>query len=112
MANHVGELNNGDASLELFHDKGVAEVIDLGSFDSGNTEIAVDGGSDVTDQERIARFGNKQGGVFGFGATSHVFFDSRLGGSIEGDFASLVTFEGTNFEIRFFESNILELDTR
>lgn len=47
MADHVREFDDGDTSLELFDDKGVAEVVDFSAFDAGDAEVAVDGGSDV-----------------------------------------------------------------
>ena len=75
MTDHVGEFDNRHASLELLDDKGVAEIIHLGSGNASNTEVAVDGGTDVANQEGIASLGDKEGGVFGFGATSHIFFD-------------------------------------
>ena len=76
MTDHVGKLDDGNTGLELFYNKGVAEVIDLGALDAGNAEVAVDGGADVTDQEGVACFGDKKGGVFGFGSASDILFDS------------------------------------
>ena len=82
MADHVGELDDGHAGLELFDHKGVAKIVDFGSGDAGDAEVAIDGRADVADQKGVARFGDEEGGVFGFGATAYVFFDGGFGGSI------------------------------
>ena len=76
MTDHVGELYDRHAGFELLYNEGVAEIIDLGPFDASNTEVAIDGGADVTDQERITSLGDKEGSVFGFWATSGIFLDS------------------------------------
>ena len=82
MADHVGELDDRYAGFKLFYNKGVAEIIDLGTFDTGYAEVAVYGGSDVADQEWIASLCDKEGGIFGFWAFFNIFFDSSFGGRI------------------------------
>ena len=82
MADHVGELDDGYASLELFYYKGVAQIIDFGAFDAGNAEVAVDGSSDVADQERIAGLGDKEGSILGFGALTDIALNGGLGGGV------------------------------
>ena len=103
MADHVGELDDRNSCLELFYDKGVAQIIDFGAFDAGNTEVAVDGGPDIADQERITSFGDEEGSVFGFGAARYVFFDGEFGGRVEGNTSSVVRLVGTNLEMRFLK---------
>lgn len=110
MADHMGELDKRDAGFELFDDESVTEVVDLGTLDPGDTKVAIDGRANVTDQERVAGFGDKEGGVFGFGALADVFFDGFFAGFVQGDFSRVVTFESTNFEIGLFDGDILELD--
>lgn len=112
MADHVGELDDRDSSFQLFDDKGVTEVINLGALDPSDAEVAVDGGSNIADQERIAGLGNKEGGVFGFGTLFDVFLDRGLGGGVERDAPSFVGLVSADFEIGFFECDILELDAR
>lgn len=110
MADHVGELDDRDASLELFHHKSVAEIVDFGAVDAGDAEVAVNGGTNVADQKGVTSFGDKEGSVLGFGSASDIFFDGSFGGSVKRDFPGFVTFEGADFEIGFFERNILKLD--
>lgn len=90
MTDHVGEFDDGNASLELFDDKSVTEIIDFGSFDAGNAEVAIDGSADVSDQEGIAGFGDKESSVFGPWSFFDVEFDCRLGSFVERNFASVV----------------------
>ena len=75
MADHVGELDDRDTGFELFDDESVAQIINLGTSNACDAEVAIDRGSDIADQERVASLGDKEGGIFGFGTTSHVFFD-------------------------------------
>ncbi len=82
MAHHMGELDDRYAGLELFYDECVAEIIDLGTFDTGYAEVTIDCSSDVADQEWIAGLGDKEGGVFGFWAFFDIFFDGSFGGCI------------------------------
>lgn len=112
MADHVGELDDGDAGFELFDDKGVAEIVDLGSRNARDAEVTIDGGPDIADQEGVAGFGDKEGGIFGFGATPDVFFDRGFGGIVEGDASRVMGLKGTNFEMRFLQGDVLELETR
>ena len=46
----------------------MAQIVNLGTLDSGDSKITVDGGADISDQKRLAGFGNKQRSLFGFGA--------------------------------------------
>lgn len=82
MSDHVGEFDDRYTSFELLYDKGVAEIIDLGSFDTSYTEVAVDCSSDVANQKWIASLGDKEGGVFGFWALFDIFFYGSFGGCI------------------------------
>lgn len=111
MADHVGELDDGDTRFELLNHKGVAEIIHFGTFNPGNAEVTIDGGANITDQERVASFSDKEGSILGLGAFAHVFFDGSFGGRIQGDFSGFVTLEGANLEIGFFEGDVLELDS-
>lgn len=52
------------------------EIIYLSIFNTCYTEVAIDCSPDVADQERIASFGDKKGGIFGFWATGDVLFNS------------------------------------
>ncbi len=79
MADHVRKFDNRHAGLELLDDEGVAEIVNFSPFDTGNAEVAVDGCANVSDQERIASLGDKEGGIFGFGATRDIFFDRCFG---------------------------------
>lgn len=54
----------------------MTQIVDFGSGNAGNAEIAVDGGADVADQEGVTCLGDKEGGVLGFWPTSDVFLDS------------------------------------
>ena len=111
MADHVGELDDVDTSFELFDDKGVAEIVDLGARDTSDAEVAIDGGTDVADQERIASLGDEKSSIFGFGAFFDIFFDGGLGSTIEWNFAGIVTLVGADFEMRLFERDVLKLET-
>lgn len=110
MTDHVGQLDDGDTGFELFDDKGVPEIVDFGSFDPGDTEVAVDGGPDVPNQEGVAGFGDKEGGVLGAWPIFNVDLDCLFGGFVERNLPGVVTFEGSNFEAGLLQSNVLELD--
>ncbi len=97
MADHVGELDNGDTGFELFDDEGVAQVVDFGARDTGNTEVAVDGGANIADQEGVAGLGNKKSGVLGFGAFFDIFFDGCFGGIVEWDASGVMRLKGADF---------------
>ena len=75
MADHVGELDDRDAGFELFDDESVAEIVDFGTSNACDAEVAVDGSADIADQEGVASLGDKEGSVFGFGAFFDIFFD-------------------------------------
>ncbi len=111
MSSDFTELNEGYTSLQLFENEGMAKIIDLGSCDPSNTEVAIDRGSNVSDQERIASFGDEEGSVLGLGTIFDITLDRGLGSFIEGNSSGIVALEGAYFEITLFESNILELDT-
>lgn len=49
MANHLGEFDNGNTSLELFDYEGVSEVVDLGVFDTGDSKVTIDSRADIAD---------------------------------------------------------------
>lgn len=99
MADHVRELDDGNTCLELLNHESVAQVVDLGSFDASDAEVAVDSGSDIADQERVACFGDKKSCVFGFRPLFDIFLNCRLGGLIERNFASVVRLIGSDFEV-------------
>ena len=82
MTNHVRKLDNRHSSFELLDDKGVAKIVYLGSSDPGNAEVAIDGGANIADQEGVTSLRNKEGGIFGFGTTSDIFFNGSFGGRV------------------------------
>ncbi len=82
MANHVGELDNGDTGLELLDDKRVAKIIHFGAFNSRDTEVTIDGGTDIADQEWVTGLCDKEGRVFSFWALTDVFLDRGFGGRV------------------------------
>lgn len=82
MTDHVGELDYGDSGFELFDDKGMAKIVDFRAFDASNAEVTIDGSADVANEERIAGFSNKKGGIFSFGTTGDIFFNSSFRGVI------------------------------
>ena len=47
--------------------KGVAEAIDFGLFNTGDSEVAVNGSPNISDQKRLAGLGDKNGFGSGFG---------------------------------------------
>jgi len=110
VSDHFGEVNQRQTGFELFDNEGVAEVVDFGSLDPSDAEVAVDGGSDVADKEGVAGFGDEEGGVLGFGAFFDVGLDRFLGRFVEGDASGVVRFVGSDLEIAFFEGDVLELD--
>ena len=111
MSDHMAKFDDRNTRFELFDNKSMTEIVDLSAFDASDTEVSIDGSSNISNQERIAGFGDKEGGIFGFGAFTHIFFDSQFGSIIEGDFPGIVRFEGTDFEIGFFETNVLKLNS-
>ena len=60
-------LNLVVTRLEMVGDKGVAEIIDFGIFNTRDADVAFDSGSDVADQEWFAGFGDKDVVVLYFG---------------------------------------------
>jgi len=110
VADHFTKINQGYSCLELFDDEGVAEIIDLCSFDPCDAEVAVNGGADVTNQEGIAGFGDKKGGVFGFWSLFDVHLDGFLGGFVQRNATRVVGLEGSDLEGALFQSDVLELD--
>lgn len=79
MPDHVGELDDRYAGFKLLYYECVAEIVDLGTFDTCYTEVAVYCSSDVADQKWITSLGDKEGSVFGFWAFFNIFFDSSFG---------------------------------
>ena len=110
MADHVGELDDGNTGFELFDDESVAQIINLGTSNARDAEVAIDRGPDIADQERIAGFGDKEGSIFGFGAFFDIFFDGRLGGVVERYTSGVMRLKGADFEMRFLERDVLELE--
>lgn len=49
VANQFGDISERGAAFELVDDKGVAKIVDFSVFDTGEFEVAVDGGADVAD---------------------------------------------------------------
>lgn len=88
----------------------MSEVVNLGSFDACNAEVAVDGSSDVADEEWVTGFGDEESGVFCLWPVFHVHLDCFFGGFVERDAASIVALIGTDLESAGFESDVLELD--
>ena len=82
MASELADIDQRGACHELLGDKSVAKVIYLGVFDAGKLEVTVDAASDVSDEERIASFGNED--IFGstFGPLLEVDFERSLGSTI------------------------------
>lgn len=74
-----------DALLELVGDEGVAEIVDFGVFDAGFFEVAVDGGADVSDEERAAGFGDEDVVGVGLGTDGDVVLQSGGGRTVEED---------------------------
>ena len=56
-------MNSG---FKLMGDEGVAQIVDFSPFQAGFFKVAVDAGSDVSDQKRTTGFGDKQVVIFDF----------------------------------------------
>ena len=52
--------------------KSVAEIVDFGVFNVREFKVSIDSGTDVSDKETAAVFGNKNMLGFGFGADFEV----------------------------------------
>lgn len=94
MTSQFTDINQGGAGHKLLGDESVAEVVDLGVFDAGELEVAVDARADVPDEERITGFGDKN--ILGstFRSFLEIDFEGGLGGAIKGDGPLFVGFVG------------------
>ena len=57
-----------DAVFELVGDKSMAQIVDFDIFETGFFEIAVDAGSNVSDEEWPTGLGDEEVGIFSLGA--------------------------------------------
>lgn len=82
MTGELADVNEGSTGHELLGDESVTQVIDFGVLDPGQLEEAVDTGSDVSDEEGVAGFGNED--VFGsaLGTLLEIDFECGFGGGI------------------------------
>ncbi len=60
MADEFTESRNGSSRHEVVRYEGVSEIVNFGSVDTGHTEVAVNRGPDVSDEERFAGFGDEE----------------------------------------------------
>ncbi len=98
MADELGDENWGRASSQVVGNEGVAQVVDLGAGDSGDFEIAVNGGSDVADKERPAGFGNEKGVGLDFGAHCQVGLEGSFDCLVERNVSFRMAFYGGDFD--------------
>ncbi|KKU70984.1 MAG: hypothetical protein UX97_C0015G0008 [Candidatus Beckwithbacteria bacterium GW2011_GWA2_47_25] len=82
MTGKLADINQGSTGHELLGDESVTKIVDFGILDSGQLEEAVDAASDITNEEGITSFGNKD--VFGptFGTFVQIDFECGFGGGI------------------------------
>ena len=59
MADDLRQVLRFTTARKLVGHESVAQIVDLGSFNSCGSEESVDGGSDVSDKKRAAGLGNK-----------------------------------------------------
>lgn len=104
MTDEFLDEDDGIAGGQLMGDKGVSEIIDFSAFDAGNPKVALNGASDISDQEGTAGFGDKKRFGFDFGALGEIFFNRLFGGFVKRDFPLRVGFirlddKGTVFNV-------------
>lgn len=61
MSSKSGDQKERSTGGELMGNPGVAKIVDFGVFNTGKLKVAVDGGSNVSNQERAAGFGDENG---------------------------------------------------
>ncbi len=88
----------------------MAEVVDFGVFNAGDAEVAIDGSANVSNQKRIAGFGNEKGGVAGFGPDFEVVLDGGFGKAVKRNVSGRVRFVSANFEEIFLKIQVLKLN--
>ena len=49
MSENFGEKDERNAMFEMMSYEGVSEIVDFGSFNTGDTEISLDSCSDISD---------------------------------------------------------------
>ena len=72
MADEFGNVGEGGAGSELLGNKGVAQVVDFGSFDAGDSKETVNGGPNIADEEGVAGFGDEDSSFARFGANFEI----------------------------------------
>jgi len=75
VADVLVNKNRINPVFELVGDKGMAKIVDLGVFDPGFLEIAVNAGTNVSNQQRMTGFGDKQVSVGNSRAEALVVLD-------------------------------------
>lgn len=101
VAGDLGQILRIAAGRELMGHEGVAQVIDFGGFNAGGSEKPVDGGADITDQKGMAGFGDKEMGVSYRGADGQVVGCGGRSGTVEGDSAAGIVFQGADVNLVF-----------
>src|SRR3990172_12518324 len=103
VAYEFAERRNGSSGHQVMGDKGMAKIIDFGSFDACDSEVPVNRSPDISDQERPAGFGDKQG--FTLRAVSPCFqivFQRLFSSFVERDIAFCMPFLGGYVELNAF----------
>jgi len=88
---------------QLESDEGMTHVVNLGIGNTGFLEIAVDGGSDVSDKQGFACFGNKKMVIFGLGADGQKVLDGGKSGFGQRYGAGGVVFQNTDENLILFD---------
>ncbi len=65
-----------DTVFQLVGNECVAQIIYFDIFEPGFSEVAIDGGADISDKQGAAGLGHKKVVVFDLGAQTHVVLDS------------------------------------
>ena len=68
VASEFADDNERSATHQVMGDESVAKVIDLGVFDTSESEVAVDSGTNVADEQWAAGLGDEELGLLGIGA--------------------------------------------
>ncbi len=84
----------------------MAEVINTGFFDTGEAEVAVNTGSDVSDEERIAGLGDEEFFRTTLWALFHIVKYGSLNSFIDRHDSGFVRFVGANFNLVGFKIGI------
>jgi len=64
VADDLLQQNGRSAGGKLVGDKGMAQIVDSGVFNSGKTEITVNGAANIADVHRVVVFGDKKFAAF------------------------------------------------